>query len=239
MREKYPQHFAMTYTGFATGLRPSSMRPLRRSGPTPDVLWDQNVLLIRQSQMEGNEVMQCTKTGSVQRIAVPEQLIDLLRWHVDTQLRLGLQKNSLLLFPSEDGGFRARSALDKPFREVAKAITLTRTGIRSKHRAIRRSLVSPRVAPAPQECPVGATRNASRAHRSFKRQMHLIESKRTSRARTTSARACSGHPWGTAPARGQERTISCDTGRRKLVNRQLLLFVSVGVTGIEPVTSTV
>ena len=33
--EKYPQHFAMVYVGFATGLRPSSLRPLaapRRRG---------------------------------------------------------------------------------------------------------------------------------------------------------------------------------------------------------------
>jgi Phage integrase, N-terminal SAM-like domain len=30
MREAFPQHFAMTALGFATGLRPSSLRPLRR-----------------------------------------------------------------------------------------------------------------------------------------------------------------------------------------------------------------
>jgi integrase len=35
MRADFPQHYAMTYCGFATGLRPSSLRPLRRGGATP------------------------------------------------------------------------------------------------------------------------------------------------------------------------------------------------------------
>jgi len=38
MREMFPQHFAMTALGFATGLRPSTMRPLRREGPQSDML---------------------------------------------------------------------------------------------------------------------------------------------------------------------------------------------------------
>jgi integrase len=56
--------------------------------------------------------------------------------HVDTQLRPGPQQESDLLFPSEVGGFRSRSCLDKPFAEVAKAIDL------KKHvspRAMRRT----------------------------------------------------------------------------------------------------
>ena len=60
----------------------------------------------------------------------------MLRWHVNTQLRPGPQKNSDLLFPSELGGFRSRSCLDKPFADVAKAIGL------KKHvssRAMRRT----------------------------------------------------------------------------------------------------
>src|SRR5277367_2163482 len=47
MREVFPQHYAMAYLGFATGLRPSSMRPLRRKGSTPDVRWDEGVVLVR------------------------------------------------------------------------------------------------------------------------------------------------------------------------------------------------
>ena len=43
-RERYPQHFAMLALGLATGRRPSELRPLRRTGPTPDILWDEGVL---------------------------------------------------------------------------------------------------------------------------------------------------------------------------------------------------
>jgi hypothetical protein len=47
LRELRPEHFAMTYTGLITGLRPSTLRPLRRRGPEPDVLWDKNRMLVR------------------------------------------------------------------------------------------------------------------------------------------------------------------------------------------------
>lgn len=137
MREKYPHHFAMTYLGFATGLRPSSLRPLRRKGATPDVLWKEHVLLVRQSQTDGDEVMPCTKTGTTQRLTVPKELIDVLKWHADTQLRPGPQQESALLFPAETGGFRSRSVLDKPFRDVARAIGLKKKTITP--RAMRRS----------------------------------------------------------------------------------------------------
>jgi hypothetical protein len=55
------------------GLRPSTMRPLRRTGPTPDVL------------------------------TVPPEVIEVLRWHVATQLTTPEQKASELLFPRECG----------------------------------------------------------------------------------------------------------------------------------------
>jgi hypothetical protein len=50
VRELYPQHYAMTFVGIITGLRPSSLRPLRRRGPEPDVQWDKARLLVRRSQ---------------------------------------------------------------------------------------------------------------------------------------------------------------------------------------------
>ncbi len=136
MHAKYAQYFAMTYTGFATGLRPSSLRPLRRRGATPDIDWNTSVLLVRQSNARGDIVMESTKTAVDQEIAIPKELLDVLRWHVDTQLRPGPQEESDLLFPSEIGGFRSRSCLDKPFADVAKAIDL------KKHispRAMRRT----------------------------------------------------------------------------------------------------
>jgi integrase len=119
MRERYPQHFAFVALGFATGLRPSSLRPLRRSGASADVLWRESVLLVRRSQTGDAEPMETTKTGKLQRIVLPEDIIDILRWHVD-QLPNGPMRESELLFPSETGGYRAGSCLDRPFREVAQ-----------------------------------------------------------------------------------------------------------------------
>jgi hypothetical protein len=48
-RTLHPQHFAMLALGLATGRRPSELRPLRRQGPTPDILWTEGVLLVRRS----------------------------------------------------------------------------------------------------------------------------------------------------------------------------------------------
>lgn len=123
MRRLFPQHFAMTALGFATGLRPSSLRPLRRDGPTPDLNLATGVLLVRRSQTRGDEVMETTKTARHQRVSLPEDLVAILRWHIDT-LPEGPMADSELLFPSETGGFRAPSVLDKPFRAVAKELGL-------------------------------------------------------------------------------------------------------------------
>jgi hypothetical protein len=57
MRRLYPQHYAMVYIGLITGLRPSSLRPLRRAGAESDVLWDKSRLLVRRSHTVGDEVM--------------------------------------------------------------------------------------------------------------------------------------------------------------------------------------
>jgi integrase len=135
MRKRFPQHFAMVALGFATGLRPSSMRPLRRGGATPDVLWEQGVLLVRRSQTMGLVVMERTKTGRNQRLTLPKEVMEILRWHVEN-LPEGPMRDSELLFPSETGGFRACSCLDKPFREVARAMGLSK---RLTPRAMRRT----------------------------------------------------------------------------------------------------
>ena len=79
MKEEFPAQYAMTYLAFATGLRPSSMRPLRRAGATPDVLWDQGVILVRRSHTLHDEFMKTTKTGLRQRITVPSEVMDVLR----------------------------------------------------------------------------------------------------------------------------------------------------------------
>ncbi len=117
-RRLYPQHFAMLALGIATGRRPSELRPLRRAGDTPDILWDTGELLIRRSETLG-VVNDRTKTKRRLRIPLPKDLVDILRWHVD-QLPEGPMQTSNLLFPSRTGEFRAPSVLDKPIRDIAR-----------------------------------------------------------------------------------------------------------------------
>ena len=135
MRDLYPQHFAMVVLGLATGLRPSSLRALRRKGPNADILWEEGVLLVRRSHTRTREVMNTTKNRHRQRIALPKELLDILRRHAD-ELPEGKMEESELLFPSLQGEFRAVSVLAKPFAAVHKAL-----GLRKKitPRAMRRT----------------------------------------------------------------------------------------------------
>ena len=127
MRRMFPQHFAMTALAFATGLRPSSLRPLRRSGPSSDIKWSDGLLLIRRSQTRGERAMERTKVAGLrQTIFLPPHVVEILRWHVDTQLLSPEQQESELLFPSITGGFRAGSVLNKPFALIAREIGLTK-----------------------------------------------------------------------------------------------------------------
>ncbi len=127
-------HHAMTVLGFLTGLRPSSLRPLRRRGPHADVLWESGHLLVRRSQTHGREVMEATKTKKDQRIALPAWIVAVLAQHV-AELR-GVAAESDLLFPSKRGGFRSRSCLDKPFDAVRREVGI---GYRVTPRAMRRT----------------------------------------------------------------------------------------------------
>jgi hypothetical protein len=136
MRELHPQHFAFVAMGFATGLRPSTLRPIRRRGETPDVLWGEGVVLIRRSHTRKQEVMEKLKTGLRQRLTLPEELMELLEWHVDL-LPAGPMKESELLFPSETGEFRACSCLDKPFDEVVTVLKLKKKITRAMRRTFQ------------------------------------------------------------------------------------------------------
>ncbi len=118
-RELFPQHFAMLALGLATGRRPSELRPLRRKGDGADLLWNDGVLLVRRSETMGH-VRETTKTGRRLRIPLPADLVEVLRTHAET-LPEGRMRDSDLLFPSETGGFRAGSCLDKPIRKIAEA----------------------------------------------------------------------------------------------------------------------
>jgi integrase len=136
MRGLYPQHYAMVFLGIATGLRPSSLRPLRRQGPEADVLWDNNRILVRRSQTLGEDVMRTTKQKRKYAIDLPEEVMNILRWHVETQLKTPEQKESRLLFPAVHGGFRSPSVLNKPFADVAETMGL---GRKLSQRGLRRT----------------------------------------------------------------------------------------------------
>ena len=123
MRDRHPQHLAMVALGFATGWRPSMMRPLRRKGGSADVLWDKNVVLARRSQTRGDEVREATKNSTRFRVTLPSEVMTVLRWHAD-HLSAGRMRESDLLFPSETGGFRSPTVLDKPFKDICQHLRL-------------------------------------------------------------------------------------------------------------------
>ena len=121
MLRLYPDDFAMAALGFTTGLRTCSLRPLRYKGATPDLLMEQGILLNRRSHTEGQEVMERTKIGIDQEIALPQDLIEILRWHLD-RMPPGPMRDSELLFPDENGNIVGRHRLWLHFREVAAAV---------------------------------------------------------------------------------------------------------------------
>ena len=136
LRELHPAHFAMAYVALITGLRPSSLRPVRRRGPVADVLWDESRLLVRRSHTVGDEIMNTTKQRRRYAIDLPEEAMRVLRWHVETQLVTQEQRESDLLFPSITGGFRAPCVLNKPLADVADELEL---GKHISQRALRRT----------------------------------------------------------------------------------------------------
>lgn len=135
-REVYPQHFAMLYLGLVTGLRPSTLRPLRRRGAECDVVWDEGRLLVRRSHSLGEEVMRTTKQKRRYAIDLPPEAMKVLRWHVATQLTTPEQEDSDLLFPSITGGFRTQKVLNVPIAETAAELGITK---HLTQRALRRT----------------------------------------------------------------------------------------------------
>lgn len=135
-RDLYPQHFAMLFVMLVTGLRPSSVRPLRRKGPESDVDWEKNRLRVRRSHTQGAEVMKTTKQKRRYAIDLPEEAMAVLKWHVKTQLETPEQRESDLLFPSITGGFRTQKVLNQPMAEVATELGITK---KLTQRALRRT----------------------------------------------------------------------------------------------------
>jgi hypothetical protein len=83
MRLKFPEHYAFVFLGVTTGLRPSSLRPLRWRGANADVKWDEGKLLVRRSHTHRSEVMDSTKTSKDQVLALDQRQVDVLRWHTE------------------------------------------------------------------------------------------------------------------------------------------------------------
>lgn len=135
-REHYPQFYAMTYLGLMLGHRPSTLRPLRRKGPKADLDLKGGFLYVRRSNTESDSVEDFTKTKRDQTIPLPKDVVDVLKWHIDTQLETWQMRESELLFPTRDGGFRSRSCLDKPFAAVSK---LCKLDMRITPKALRRT----------------------------------------------------------------------------------------------------
>lgn len=131
-RDKYPQHYAMMMLGFITGRRPGELRAIRRN---TDVLWNKGMIVISRSHGRGDQAEETTKQKEPVVVALPKAMMEILRDHVRA-LPPGPMRDSELLFPSETGGFRARSVLDKPFRAIRKALGLT---FKVTPRAMRRS----------------------------------------------------------------------------------------------------
>jgi hypothetical protein len=154
MRVRYPDHYAFVFLGFTTGLRPSSLRPLRHQGPNADVKWEERKLLVRRSHTHKAEVMDCTKTARDQVLALDDRQIEVLRWHVErlaaenerrakrSPQNAKAMSGSDLLFPAaptkwnHGGGFRSPSCLDKAFADVGGALEL---GYEVTPRAMRRT----------------------------------------------------------------------------------------------------
>jgi integrase len=135
MQARYPQHHAMVALGFVLGQRPSTLRPLRRTGDEADVLWLEGAVRIRRSNAIGQTVMASTKQGTRYRVSLPPAVMGILRDHV-AALPEGPQRESALLFPAEHGGFRAATGLRKAIIETARGVGLRK---RITPKAMRRT----------------------------------------------------------------------------------------------------
>jgi integrase len=230
MREMHPQHFAMAYLGLATGLRPSSLRPLRHKGPNADAPWEENRILVRRSQTLGDEVMNTTKQKRRYPIDVPEQVMTILRWHVETQLETQEQRDSELLFPSVTG-FRSPSVLNKPFEEVAEAIELkkhfTQRGLRRTFNDLARA------------ARVEAIVTRSISGHLTEQMQHHYSTVNSKEQREGIARVIDLMQWCSEWCSGGTKWCSKEKSRRGLTsNRLLFLAFLEREKGFEPSTST-
>lgn len=134
-RELAPDHYPMILLGLCTGLRPSSMRPLRKSGPNADIDWSTGRLEVRRSHSRTGEIMEKTKTKIDLTFYLPPELVEILRAHANSPHRL--ERESEYLFPNANGGLRSRTVLQKPFAKIKAAMGLARLTPRSMRRTFQ------------------------------------------------------------------------------------------------------
>ena len=146
---RYPQWYAMVVLGMVTGRRPSELRPLRKSGLSPDVVFlddEMAKLYIRRSHSEGDEIMDGTKTGDDLEVALPGWLAHVLRWQI-TRLPEGPQTESELLFPAQDGGLLDEGCLyyrfEKLRRDVGLKKKITPRALRRSYQDLQRAVRTP------------------------------------------------------------------------------------------------
>jgi len=123
----YPQHYAFALTGFVLGQRPSTLRPLRRRGPDADLDLVAKKLYFRRSYTVGPTVMETTKTGAEPEVALPDELVDVLKVHIAQIEAHPVASKSDLLFPSlRTGEMLSSTVLRKPFAKVMGKLGLRR-----------------------------------------------------------------------------------------------------------------
>jgi hypothetical protein len=141
MKRLYPQHYAMTFFGFVSGARPSTLRPLRRQGEVTDLKWDERVILLRRSNSLGDEIMDETKIAIDQEIPLPPVALRVLREHI-AALPAGRMSDSPYLSPSDTGGDAVEVRAGRPFRNVLKALSCAassekQSGSRAAHFTVK------------------------------------------------------------------------------------------------------
>jgi integrase len=124
VRKYYPQHYAMTMFGFATGLRGTNISPIRVRGPQADLTWETGLCYVRRGAGRLGKIYNTTKQKRRYRITLPPSLLEVLRWHVDTQIPAGPARESDYLFPASNGQPRLATVMNKPFAEVSRQMGL-------------------------------------------------------------------------------------------------------------------
>ncbi len=129
MKELYPQHYAIAFLGLAIGHRPSTLRPLRRKGPKPDLIFKEDGtarLYVRRSHTDGGqEVTERIKTREPITIDLPREVAAVLREQIVELEKNPITRASDLLFPStRTGKLQSKTGLAKAFETVRKKLGL-------------------------------------------------------------------------------------------------------------------